>query len=381
MNTRVVLFCRKLFVLCLCFMMFFSFLSASSFAFSNAFNRSYFTCNALPDFGDIFKNFFKSPFKNTDDDTHGDEYVYLGGFPIGLTMESDGVIVIAKGTVTTDLGEVNTTLNSDIKVGDIISYLDDYKISSTRDIALFLENKYVTGEPLKITLFRGSNKIITTMFPAKELITEKNKLGLWVRDTASGVGTMTFIKETGEFSALGHPISDIDTSSKIEIKSGNVYKCNIVGVQKGSVGNPGELRGLFLRNGASIGTITCNTDYGVKGFINSTYLNKMGLKKVKVARKGAVKAGKATILSTIDGVTPEEFDIEIVKLSLQNTPDKKSMILHVTDKDLLERTGGIVQGMSGSPIIQNGKIVGAVTHVFVNDPTRGYGLYMDWMLD
>lgn len=381
MNTRVVLFCRKLFVLCLCFMMFFSFLSASSFAFSNVFNRSYFTCNALPDFGDIFKNFFKSPFKNTNDDTHVDEYVYLGGFPIGLTMESDGVIVIAKGTVTTDLGEVNTTLNSDIKVGDIISYLDDYKISSTRDIALFLENKYVTGEPLKITLFRGSNKIITTMFPAKELITEKNKLGLWVRDTASGVGTMTFIKETGEFSALGHPISDIDTSSKIEIKSGNVYKCNIVGVQKGSVGNPGELRGLFLRNGASIGTITCNTDYGVKGFINSTYLNKMGLKKVKVARKGAVKAGKATILSTIDGVTPEEFDIEIVKLSLQNTPDKKSMILHVTDKDLLERTGGIVQGMSGSPIIQNGKIVGAVTHVFVNDPTRGYGLYMDWMLD
>jgi len=234
---------------------------------------------------------------------------------------------------------------------------------------------------LNITLIRDNKMVNTTITLALDVLSNKYRIGLWVRDTATGVGTMTFIKENGEFSALGHPISDVDTSSKIDVKNGDIYKCNIISVQKGSVGSPGELRGLFIKNSQSIGTINKNTNFGLKGNMSPDQMEKLKLKKYQVGRKGSVKPGKAKIVSTIDGVSPQEFDVEIVKTALQTLPESKSMIIHVTDKSLIEKTGGIVQGMSGSPIIQDGKIVGAVTHVFVNDPTRGYGLYMDWMID
>ena len=335
----------------------------------------------LPNFFELVKNFFDSPFKNKDDKNLPQEYVYLGGFPIGITIENDGVVVIAKGSVTTKTGEANTSFNSDIKAGDMLVKLGNEKISSISDISLFLETKYDGSGILPITLVRDGVEINTHIYPAFDVLTNKLRLGLWVRDSASGVGTMTFIKENGEYSALGHPISDIDTASKISVKDGNIYKCNIIGSKKGAAGQPGELRGLFLRNTNSIGSVCQNTNFGIRGEMDKNYLNDLNLTKVQVGRKGSVKTGKAKILSTIDGVIPEEFEIEIVKTSLQNSPDNRSMIIHVTDKKLIERTGGIVQGMSGSPIIQDGKIVGAVTHVFVNDPTRGYGLYMDWMLN
>lgn len=382
MNTKVVLFYQKFVVLVLCMLLGTCFvvggIGDGFLAGDMMLSRS--LQGDFPSFRDIFKNFFDSPFKNHDDENLPDVSVYLGGFPIGLALETDGVVIIAKGTVATANGEVNTTNGSDVKVGDIITHLNDYRISSTSDIEVFLRTKYDGKSSVKIILSRGSNKIITNIYPALDNVSMKYRLGLWVRDTASGVGTMTFIKEDGEFSALGHPISDVDTSSKVDVKRGNIYKCNIISVQKGSVGLPGELKGLFLKNGASIGMLVKNTEFGVKGYINKSFLTKHNLKKVKVGRKGTVKTGKATILTTIDGVTPEEFEIEIVKTSVQNEPQKKSMVLHVTDKRLLDKTGGIVQGMSGSPILQNGNIVGAVTHVFVNDPTRGYGLFMDWML-
>ena len=342
-------------------------------------NVSSYQC--APSVIDLVKNFFQSPFKNSDDVSRSPEYVYMGGFPIGITIENDGVVVIAKGTVTTSQGEVNTSNGSDIKAGDIITHIQENKISSTAEIAMYLQENYSGVGALELTLNRGAAQIKTHIYPAFDMISNKYRLGLWVRDTATGVGTMTFIKENGEFSALGHPISDIDTSSKIDVKQGNIYKCNVIGVQKGAVGSPGELRGLFLKNGSTIGTIEKNTNFGIRGKISEELISKMNLTKYKVGRKGLVKTGKAKIISTVDGVVPEEFDIEIVKTSVQNVADSKSMVIHVTDKNLLERTGGIVQGMSGSPIIQDGKIVGAVTHVFINDPTRGYGLYMDWMLD
>lgn len=385
MKKRVVCFFKHIFFILLAVISFnslilpsFGLSNVNLMASSNVANSSYL---AFPRFVDLIKNFFESPFKNKEDINYPDEYVYLGGFPIGIAIESDGVVVIAKGTVTTKTGEVNTTFDSDIKVGDIITSICQEKISSTADIALFFETKYNGENKVDVCINRNGQIITTHVYPAFDVFTHKYRLGLWVRDTATGVGTMTFIKEDGGFSALGHPISDIDTASKIDVKSGNIFKCNIIGAQKGAVGAPGELRGLFLKNGTSIGSVSSNTNFGLKGTLNSDYLNNLKLQKVKVGRKGTVKTGKAKIISTIDGVVPEEFDVEIVKATTQNNPETKSMIIHVTDKRLLEKTGGIVQGMSGSPIMQDGKIIGAVTHVLVNDPTRGYGLYMDWMLE
>jgi len=383
MNTRVVLFFNRLFLFLLVIMFSFGFLFTSVNA--NIISGDFLsygknTSCALPSISDIFKNFFVSPFKNNNEDNFPDEYVYLGGFPVGLAMNTDGVIVIAKGTVNSSLGEINTTDGVDVKVGDTITKLDDYKVTSVNEIALFLATKYNGKGTVKLTIKRNEKLIETYITPQKDSVSGLYKLGLWVRDSASGVGTMTFIKENGEFSALGHPISDVDTASKIDVKNGNIYKCNIIGVQKGRTGEPGELKGLFLRNGASIGELYKNTEFGAQGIIYNDYINKLNLQKVKVGRKGSVRAGKATILTTIDGIIPEEFEIEIVKTAVQNEPHNKSMIIKITDKKLLSVTGGIVQGMSGSPILQDGKIVGAVTHVFVNDPTRGFGIYMDWML-
>ena len=385
MRKRVVCFFKCFICLLLSVVSFYG-LIFTSFSFSNinllaSQNSTIVSKTAFPRVIDLIRNFFDSPLKNNDDNSHGDEYVYLAGFPIGIAIENDGVVVIAKGTVTTQNGEFDTSFDSDINVGDIITAINNEKISSTADIALFLANKYNKEDKVSLTIKRNGVDIQTHIYPGYDILSHKYKLGLWVRDTATGVGTMTFIKEDGKFSALGHPISDIDTSSKIDVKDGNIFKCNVIGVKKGSIGNPGELRGLFLKNGASIGNISSNTNFGIKGEINKNYLEKLNLTKIKVGRKGTVKTGKAKIISTVDGVTPEEFDIEIVKTSIQNSPDNKSMIIHVTDKRLLETTGGIVQGMSGSPIVQDGKIIGAVTHVLVNDPTRGYGLYMDWMLN
>ena len=175
-------------------------------------------------------------------------------------------------------------------------------------------------------------------------------------------------------------MQEIIVGRKYKHYKGNIYKCNIVGYNKGTRGNPGELRGLFLKTGIVAGTLDKNTEFGVYGTVAKTYTNSLS-KLMEVGFKDSVKTGPAKILCTIDGNEPKEYDIEIVKLSYQTKSDKKSMVIRVTDKKLIASTGGIVQGMSGSPIIQNGKLIGAVTHVFVSDPTKGFGLYIDWMID
>ena len=208
------------------------------------------------------------------------------------------------------------------------------------------------------------------------------RLGLWIRDNAAGVGTLTYVRQDNfRFGALGHPVCDIDTGKIMPVSGGNIYKCSIVGFNKGVRGNPGELRGLFLKSGVSVGELDNNNNFGVYGKINEEYVKAMGVEPMMVGFRDSVKTGKAKILSTIDGGKPEEYEIEIIKLNYQSESDKKSMVLRITDERLLNSTGGIVQGMSGSPIIQNGKLVGAVTHVFVSDPTKGFGVYIDWMID
>jgi len=211
---------------------------------------------------------------------------------------------------------------------------------------------------------------------------ENYKLGLWVRDSTAGIGTLTFYHEdTNTFGALGHPITDGDTNTTFTIKDGDLLSASILSVRKGEKGVPGELRGLFVNEKKSIGQIESNSSSGIFGKTYQPLVNSIFNQPMSVGFRNEVVEGPAKIITTIDDNGPKEYDIEIIKLLQQDKSGPKSMIIRVTDEELLSKTGGIVQGMSGSPIIQNDKIVGAVTHVLINKPEIGYGIYIEWMLE
>ena len=218
------------------------------------------------------------------------------------------------------------------------------------------------------------------MTPVKSSEDGKYHIGLWVRDSTAGIGTLTFYDaDTGKFGALGHGITDIDTGTLMSVKSGEKLESDILGVKMSRSGVPGELKGVFSE-GRQLGTIESNTEVGIYGKLEKHAMQRMKGKMYPVGVRANIKEGPAVILSNIDGKKTEEYDIVIQKVSRQNLNGSKGMIIKITDERLLSTTGGIVQGMSGSPVIQDGKIVGAVTHVLVNDPTRGYGIFIETML-
>ena len=266
-----------------------------------------------------------------------------------------------------------------IEVGDIILKINGNKVETSKEL---IENvKSSESNLVKLSIVRESKEIEKEV----ELIDEKDdgyKIGLWVRDSTAGVGTMTFYDEkTGKFGALGHPVTDGETNEPFAIKEGDLLKSSIISVRKGEKGTPGELRGIFQDEESPIGKIEKNTQCGIFGEGNKNACNYIEHKPMHVASRDEIVLGKASILTTIDEEGPKEYEIEIVKLFQQEEPGPKSMIIKITDENLLSKTGGIVQGMSGSPIIQNGKIIGAVTHVLINKPDVGYGIYIDWMLE
>lgn len=324
----------------------------------------------LPSFGEIIKTLFNKkdkPLENLEK-----RYVYLGGYPLGFTINCSGVVVVAISN--------ETAVN--LKEGDIISHINGVEVSSVLDITKVINEPNIDVKNLKLTIIRNGKIDYSSISAILDSVTGKYKLGIWIRDNSAGVGTLSYIrKDNLRFGALGHPVCDIDTGCLMPVASGNIFKCNVIGYKKGLRGDPGELRGLFLRNGSIYGSLDKNNEFGVYGNFYEKYIEKLDTKIVEVANKDEVKSGKAKIRCTIDGAEPEFYDIEIVKTYFQTEKSNKSMFIRVTDKRLLETTGGIVQGMSGSPIIQNDKLVGAVTHVFVSDPTKGYGIYADWMLD
>lgn len=327
--------------------------------------------SSLPSFNDIIKGLFKKEEPKQVSRSEKVE-VYLGGYPLGFMLSCSGVVVVA-------ISNENT---SPLKEGDILTKIENIEITSSEHILKLINSDEFAGKELNITYTRGSNECQGKLTPIYDEGQKIYKLGLWVRDNSAGVGTLTYIrKDNLRFGALGHPVCDIDTGAMLPVNTGNIYKCNIVSLKQGKKGNPGELRGLFLRNGSVIGSLDGNNKFGVYGTFNKDYISPYEEQIVEVADRGEVKSGKAKIRCTIEGTEPKEYDIEIVKTYFQTTKDNKSMFIRVTDKELIEKTGGIVQGMSGSPIIQNGKLVGAVTHVFVSDPTKGYGVYADWMID
>lgn len=333
---------------------------------------------SFPNIKDIFHSIFHSKVKQQD---KREILVYPGGYPLGFTLECEGVVIVACGEVETEFGSINVFENKNVKVGDVLYSIDNEIITSANHLQRLLNKEDYFGEEIDVVIKRKQTFINERLFPQKEASSGLYRLGLWIRDNAAGVGTLTYVRaDNNRFGALGHPVCDIDTGTVMPISNGKIYKCNIVGYNKGIRGNPGELRGLFLKNGEQAGDLDFNNEYGVYGKIGEEYLKKLS-GPIPAGFRDSVKTGKAQILCTIDGTTPKMYSVEIIKLTYQAKSDKKSMVIKVTDKELIEQTGGIVQGMSGSPIIQNGKLIGAVTHVFISDPTKGFGLYIDWMID
>lgn len=328
----------------------------------------------------IFKLFGFLPIKTIETRVEDEKEVFVGGAPIGFSIDVDGLIVLGGNSVLTDNGLMNSFDNSELKKGDIITAIGDKKVSSVKDLKEILEKEGYNGEDLTLKIIRNGEEMTTTLKPIKDEQENKYKLGLWVRNDAAGVGTLTYA-ECGDlqYGALGHPITDYETGAVIPAKSGKIFTCSVVGLNKGERGAPGEIKGVFMQGKNSKGTVEKNTPYGVFGKLTEKDKIIDSNEIADVGSRLTMKPGKATLISSISGVS-EKYEIEIIKANYQPTSSDKSFVFRVIDKRLLELTGGIIQGMSGSPIMQNGKVVGAVTHVFVSDPTKGYGIYLDWMM-
>ena len=303
--------------------------------------------------------------------------VLVSGSPVGIYMETKGVLVIDSGEITDREGIRRTPAEHIIQSGDYICEIDGKVLTGKRQLMqLVRENQ---GEPMELQVIRHQETIKLEMTPV-ETEDGSYKLGIWVRDNIQGIGTLTFVEPDGTFGALGHGISDVDTGERLEISDGDLYHADILSIQKGTAGTPGELRGVInYREENRIGTICGNSQYGIRGQMEpGKYTESM--KKIPTGLKQEIQTGKAEIRCDIgDGI--REYQCEILEIDSNARDTNKCFVLRITDDDLLSRTGGIVQGMSGSPVLQNGKLIGAITHVFVNDPTKGYGIFIENMME
>ena len=305
------------------------------------------------------------------------EAVYASGMPIGIYVKTEGVLIIGTGEVETKgEGTVKPAENL-VKKGDYIVSINGEKVEEKEDliekINAFGQQKEVLG------VLRGDEYIEVSLKPAKSS-DGKYMLGIWVRDDLAGVGTLTYYRQDGSFGALGHAVSDGETGTQMEMEEGWIYHTNIIGIRKGGSGSPGELSGVIeYRKDACLGSVEKNTPLGIYGSLDGN-LNQLQIgKSYGVTYKQDIHSGTAYVLSSLSGEV-KSYEIEIESLDYSDTEENKGILFKVTDPELLELTGGIVQGMSGSPIIQNGNIVGAVTHVFVSDSTMGYGIFIEKML-
>lgn len=295
------------------------------------------------------------------------------GNAIGLKLYTEGVLIVGMSEIE---GKRPYEF-SGIKEGDRIISIDDKKIETTEDLIETVNAS--KGKEVSIKYVRENSEEVTNITPVQ---TKQNeyKLGLWVRDATAGVGTASFyIPSTGMFASLGHGITDIDTGDLITISNGELVSTNIVSIQKGEKGKPGEIKGS-IEGSSKIGEVYKNTSFGIFGKVSNKNSLKITENEMEILNRDEIKKGEAQIICELEDGKKEYYNIEIQRIYTANNKDNKSMLIKITDERLLEKTGGIIQGMSGSPIIQNGKFVGAVTHVLVNDPTTGYGVFADMML-
>jgi stage IV sporulation protein B len=307
--------------------------------------------------------------------------VIPGGQSIGVKLKSSGIMVVGYNLVKSGGESVSPAEQAQVKVGDIITAIDGKPVKSVEQAAEWINKAGKANKSLLFTVKRAKDKLQLKVKPLYDKDGDLYRIGLYIRDSAAGVGTLTFYEPDQKvFGALGHIITDVDTGQPIGVGDGQVVHSSVTSIEKGEHGTPGEKRGIFVDEDKVLGSITRNSDFGVFGKMSSLPDYAKISKPMPVGLAEQVHEGKATILTVVDGQKVEEFEIQIVNVMRQKYPATKSMVIKVTDKHLLEKTGGIIQGMSGSPILQDGKVVGAVTHVFVNDPTQGYGVFLEWML-
>ena len=316
------------------------------------------------------------PFKDVKVKNITAKEVYASGDAVGIYMQTKGVLIIDTGDILSESGEMEEPARDIVKPGDYIVAFDQNRIQCKQDLLEDLAD--LCGESVTLKVRRGKETIPLSLTPVKD---EKGnyKLGIWVRDDTQGIGTMTYVDENGGFGALGHGISDVDTGELLSIADGNLYNAQILGIQKGEKGNPGELSGLIRYEADNIlGEISENSKNGIFGTVDADQVKNLDLKKIPVGYKQDLKIGHASVLCCTDGEV-KEYAAEITRIDMNHEDSNKSFVIQITDKELLEKTGGIVQGMSGSPVLQNGKLFGAVTHVFVQDSTGGYGIFIENM--
>ncbi len=300
-----------------------------------------------------------------------------GGQALGIALHTDGVLVVGVSKLQ---GGASPAADCGIRAGDVLRRVDGVSVESSVQLAELIA---AAGDrPLPVEYARDGTVHTATLTPGLDSATGTFRMGAWVRDSTAGVGTLSFYDpDTGRYGALGHAITDGDTGQVLTVGQGQILQASVVDVQKGVKGTPGELKGSFLREKIVLGDIDANGILGIYGDMDQPAVNVLYPEGLPIGLRSSVHTGPAQILSTVDGAGIAAYDVEIIRVNQQSAPAPKSMVIRVTDPVLLEKTGGIVQGMSGSPIIQDGKLIGAVTHVFVSDPTQGYGLYVDWMLD
>ncbi len=292
-----------------------------------------------------------------------------GGQAVGVALKTRGVLVVsdaAKGRA--------------LRAGDVILSADGKNVESTK--ALSEQVGTAQTDTVRLEVLRGGQTITVDAQAEPDPSDGRRKLGVWVRDSTAGVGTLTYIDPANQaYGALGHAIVDADTGRLLAAREGAILHASIVGVTKGQSGKAGELKGNFLKAGEQIGSLMENCEYGIYGVLDDMPENLIYPQGLRAGARSAVHTGAASIIATVDADGPQEYGVEIVRCFAQSEPSQKGMILRVTDERLLEKTGGIVQGMSGSPILQDGRIIGAVTHVYLSDATQGYGMYIEWMLE
>lgn len=302
--------------------------------------------------------------------------VLLGGQTVGFEYNTKGVLVIGKNKLFTNNHFIDNIQNNELMQGDIITEVNGTTVNNASEISNIINKEDANKENVTIKAIRKGKDYETNIKPAYDLLTKKYKLGLWVKNKINGLGTLTYIDPTNNtYGALGHAVIEGNANCAVPVLDGFLYDCAVIGVKRATRGNAGEIRGI-LKTSNVLGTVNNNTSTGIYGNLDASICNNA---EIELGGKQSVVPGKALIYCCLDGKNVRAYDIEIIKLNNKNA-NHKDMVIKVTDQRLIKTTGGIVQGMSGSPIVQNGKLIGAVTHVFLNDATKGFGIFIDNMI-
>ena len=301
-----------------------------------------------------------------------------GGTSIGVTLHTRGALVVGIASITLSDGqELSPAAAAGIQAGDLIERANGIEIKDADHLRQICNE---SQDKVALTIVRGGQKMDVELRPALDRAEGKYRMGMWVRDSTAGVGTLSFYDPASKwYAALGHAITDVDTRQSLTVRDGEIVKSNIVDIVQGAQGEPGELQGQFDSTSLPLGTIESNSQYGIYGHMYDEYFNPLFPGGLPMAYPEEVRLGPAQLLTTLNDEGIKAYACKVIKINPQERPAPKGMVIEITDPELMRATGGIVQGMSGSPLIQNGKLIGVVTHVFINDPTKGYCMYVQWM--